>query len=66
MKRFLSGPSGQIFALICISFGAGTSMMTALQAFFRGNATWMIYAGLTILFCVVTGINAVRLRKTIP
>ena len=66
MKRFLIGPSGQIFALICISFGAGTAMMTALQSFLRGNASWMIYAGLTALMCMVIGINAVRLRNTVP
>jgi hypothetical protein len=66
MKSFLNGPGGQIFALICISFGAGGLMITALQYFLRGNTTWMMYAGLTALLCVVTGFNAVRLRRTLP
>jgi hypothetical protein len=66
MKSFLSGPGGQIFALICMSFGAGAVMMTALQFFLRSNINWIFYAGLTALLCVATGINAVRLRRTLP
>jgi hypothetical protein len=65
MKQFLSGPGGQIFALICISFGAGAGMMTALQLSLRGSGTWFMFAGLTALLCVVVSITAVRLRKTI-
>jgi hypothetical protein len=65
MKHFLNGPGGQIFALICMSFGAGAGMMTALQLFLRGNGTWFMFAGLTALLCAVVGITAVRFRKTI-
>jgi hypothetical protein len=66
MKRLLNGPGGQIFALICMSFGGGVAMMTALQLFLRAIGTWMMFAGLTALLCVVIGITAVRFRNTIP
>jgi hypothetical protein len=66
MKRFLSGPDGQIFALICVSFGAGAGMITTLQLFLRGDASWMVFAVLTVLLCVVIVIAAVSLRKAIP
>jgi hypothetical protein len=66
MRGFLGGPGGQIFGLICMSVGAGASTMTAFQAFLWGKGAWPMYAGLTVLFCVVIAMNAVRLRKTIP
>ena len=64
MKRFLSGPDGQIFALICVSFGAGAGMMTTLQLFLSADAPWVMFAGLTVLLCVVIVITAVRIRST--
>ena len=67
MKRFSSGPDGQIFALICVSFGAGAGMITTLQLLLRGDAPWTIFAGLiTVLLCVVIVIVAVSVRKAIP
>jgi hypothetical protein len=66
MKNFLSGPNGQLFALLFMSFAAGVMAMVAFEYVLRGNSVWMLYAGVTFIFLVSISLNAVRFRKTIP
>jgi hypothetical protein len=65
MKNFLNGPGGQLSALLFMAFAAGALAMVAFEAFLRSNSTWMLYAGVTVVFLVAITLNAGRLIKTI-
>ena len=66
MQKFLAGAGGQIFALVCMSFGAGALAMTAFEKFLRSDSSAWYWGGLTLLFCFSICINALRLRKAMP
>jgi K+-transporting ATPase A subunit len=65
MKNILNGPGAQLVAMLSMSFAAGALAMVAFGSALRNNSEWMILAGVTVVFLVTIGINAIRLiRKT--
>ena len=66
MNKILSGPGAQIFAIVIMSFGAGTVAMLAFEKFLRSDVSGWLWAGLTLMLCFSIAVNSVRLRKTIP
>ena len=51
--------------MLSMSFAAGALAMVAFGSALRNNSEWMILAGVTVVFLVTIGINAIRLiRKT--
>jgi len=65
MKSVLNGPGAQLFAMLFMSFAAGALAIVAFKGALRNDSEWMILAGVTVIFLVTIGINAVRLiRKT--
>jgi hypothetical protein len=65
MKNILNGPGAQLVAILSMSFAAGALAMAAFGSALRNNSEWMILAGVTVVFLVTIGINAIRLiRKT--
>jgi hypothetical protein len=62
----LGSPSGQIVALVLLSFGAGTIMMLALTQFLRGDSSWWWWLLLMVVLCFPIVANSIRLRKQIP
>ena len=66
MKSVLNGPCAQLFALLSMSFAAGTLAIVAFEGALRNNnSEWMILACVTVVFLVTIGINAVRFIRKI-
>ena len=66
MGKFLTGASGQIFALVIISFGTGMTALLAFDKLLRGDSFAWYLGGLTVLMCFVICVNSLRLRKLMP
>jgi hypothetical protein len=65
MKSVLNGPGARLFVMLSMSFAAGALAIVAFGRALRNDSEWMILAGVTVVFLVTIGINAVRLiRKT--
>lgn len=63
MKSILNGPGTQLFALLFMSFAAGALAIVAFERALRKDSEWMILAGVTVIFLVTIGINAIRLIR---
>jgi K+-transporting ATPase A subunit len=65
MKSVLNGPGTQLFGMLSMSFVAGALAIVAFGKALRNDNEWMILAGVTVVYLVAIGINAIRLiRKT--
>jgi hypothetical protein len=65
MKSVLNGPGAQLCAMLSMSFAAGTLAIVAFGRALRNDSEWMILAGVTVVFLVTIGINAIRLIRKI-
>jgi len=51
--------------MLSMSFAAGTLAIVAFGRALRNDSEWMILAGVTVVFLVTIGINAIRLIRKI-
>jgi len=66
VRRLSTSPTGQVFGLVCISFAAGMTAISAFEKLFLGESHAGAHLMLALLMSFSTFTMGIMVRKLIP